>query len=80
MDRSDISDFKFLPSAFKHRVSEGDSLNAVLNPICSKLYPNRPVVLIVGFDKNRKTIEVAYETETRTIFHAMPSKGLKNRI
>jgi hypothetical protein len=57
----------------------GKILSAVLNPVFSKTYPSRPVALVVGFDKNGKTIEVAYDIETRTIFHAMPSKGLKNR-
>jgi hypothetical protein len=75
----DSSDFKFLPSAFKHGVSEDDSLNAVLSPIFSKIYPDRPIALIIGFDKSGKTIEVVYDIETRTVFHAMPSKGLRNR-
>ncbi|MCL2808138.1 MAG: hypothetical protein FWD27_08335 [Coriobacteriia bacterium] len=54
-------------------------MNVIINPIYSKQHPEHPVALLVGFDRSGRTIEVAYDTQTRTVFHAMPASGTKKR-
>ena len=79
MNNDNITDFTFTQSAFKHDISVEDILKVIINPIYSKQHPDQPVALLVGFDSNGRTIEVAYDTQTRTVFHAMLTSGSKKR-
>jgi hypothetical protein len=68
---SDI-DFEILTSAYKHGIDDESMLSAIANPIWSYFYSERTVALVIGFDKNGDTIEVAYDIASRHIFHARP--------
>jgi hypothetical protein len=76
----DNTSFSFAPSAFKHGVDEESALNAISNPIYSRLEVERSVMFQTGFDGRGTLIEVAYDTEKRVIFHAMPIRRPIKRI
>ena len=71
--------FTILPSAYKHSVDDESMLNVIASPISSYYYDDRSVVLVLGFDKNGDTIEVAYDLLERKIFHAMPIRHSEKR-
>jgi hypothetical protein len=55
----DNTSFSFAPSAFKHGVDEESALNAIGNPIYSRLEVERSVMFQTGFDGQGTLIEVA---------------------
>jgi hypothetical protein len=73
-------DFTILQSAYRHGVDTESILLAIAEPIWSYFYENRTVALVLGFDRNGDTIEVAYDFAERIVFHAMPVKREIKRI
>jgi len=66
----------FVPSAFKHDVSEDDIRWVLLNHLADGLIEedNEKKYLSVGFDKSGKLLEVMYnyiDDQTIKVFHAM---------
>ena len=75
----DATAFTFVASAFKHGIDETTILAVIANPFFSKLDPNRPVMLQIGFDGKGDAVEVAYDIEKRVVFHAMPLRKPEKR-
>ena len=66
----------FIPSAFKHSVSEGDIRWALLNHLADGIIEedDETKYLSVGFDKKGNLLEIMYnyiDEQTIKVFHAM---------
>jgi hypothetical protein len=66
---------KFIPSAFKHGVSEANIRHAILNYKYDDIFDNDPEKhLLIGFDSNANLLEIMYnviDEQCIKIFHAM---------
>ena len=65
----------FVPSAFKHRISEADIRRAVIEPISEALIGEyQDTYAIIGFDTGGNALEIManlVDEETIEIYHAM---------
>ena len=66
---------KFVPSAFKHKITEANIRNAILNWIYDDVFEDDPDKhLLIGFDSNANLLEIMYsivDEQTLKVFHAM---------
>ena len=66
---------KFIPSAFKHGVSEVDIRHTILNYKYDDVFDDDPDKhLLIGFDNNANLLEILYsviDEQNLKVFHAM---------
>jgi hypothetical protein len=66
---------KFIPSAFKHKVSEANIRHAILNYKYDDIFDDDPEKhLLIGFDSNANLLEIMYnviDEQCVKVFHAM---------
>ena len=66
---------KYVPSAFKHNISEGNIRHAILNWRYDDIFEDDPGKhLLIGFDSNANLLEIMYnviDEQTVLVFHAM---------
>jgi hypothetical protein len=73
---SDIAP-SFTASAFRHGVSKETIANIIADPLFMKYHQSRTAMILYGFAPDGEMIEVGYDFQTRTAFHAMPVKPKK---
>ena len=70
---------KFVPSAFKHGISEENIRYAILNWIYNDIFENdSDKHLLIGFDKNANLLEILYniiDEQNLKVFHAMECRN-----
>ena len=66
---------KYVPSAFKHGITEANIRHAILNWIYDDIFEDDPRKhLLIGFDNNANLLEIMYnviDEQNLRIFHAM---------
>ena len=66
---------KFVPSAFKHGVTEANIRHAILNWKYDDIFEDEPDKhLLIGFDSNANLLEIMYnviDEQNLKVFHAM---------
>ena len=66
---------KFVPSAFKHGLTENNIRHAILNWKYDDIFENDPdKYLLIGFDSNANLLEIMYnviDEQNLKVFHAM---------
>ena len=66
---------KYVPSAFKHNITEANIRHAILNWRYDDVFENDPDKhLLIGFDSNANLLEIMYnviDEQTVRVFHAM---------
>jgi hypothetical protein len=66
---------KYVPSAFKHGVTEANIRHAILNWKYDDIFDNEPDKhLLIGFDSNANLLEIMYnviDEQNLKVFHAM---------
>jgi hypothetical protein len=66
---------KFVPSAFKHGITEANIRHAILNWKYDDIFEDEPDKhLLIGFDSNANLLEIMYnviDEQNLKVFHAM---------
>ncbi|MDR1014316.1 MAG: hypothetical protein LBL86_04985 [Coriobacteriales bacterium] len=70
----------FTASAFKHGVDRETIASIIADLLFMKYHSSHTAIILYGFASDGKMIEVAYDFQTRTAFHAMPVKPSKKGI
>ncbi|MDR1185371.1 MAG: hypothetical protein LBK67_11340 [Coriobacteriales bacterium] len=70
----------FTASAFKHGIDRETIAGIIADPLFMKYHPSRTAMILYGFAADGKMVEVAYDFQTRTAFHAMPVKPSKKGV
>jgi len=75
---------KYVPSAFKHNITEANIRHAILNWRYDDVFEDDPDKhLLIGFDSNANLLEIMYnviDEQTVRVFHAMKLTGTYRKL